>query len=127
MTVSRPHSKPMTYSDSHTARYISRPLLFEGLLLCLYSCCFHLEHKASVKRFVPLKFLNRRQSVGLLGRMISPSQGRYLTQTQNQRRQNIHAFSGIRTQDPSVQASEDIPCFRPRGHCLRCCLMCYDM
>jgi hypothetical protein len=56
----------------------------------LYSCCSHLEHKASVKRFVSLQFLNFRQSVGLLGLGISPSQGRYLhrtTQTQNKRRQ----------------------------------------
>jgi hypothetical protein len=46
------------------------------------SCC-HLEHRASVKRFVSLQFLNLRQSVGLLGRVISPSQRRYMTQTQN--------------------------------------------
>jgi hypothetical protein len=42
-----------------------------------------LEHRASVKRFVSLQFLNLRHLVGLLGRVISPSQGRYLTQTQN--------------------------------------------
>jgi hypothetical protein len=32
---------------------------------------------------------------------------------------DIHALSGIRTHDPSVQASEDISCLRPRGHCGR--------
>jgi hypothetical protein len=32
-----------------------------------YYCCSQLEHKASVKRFVSLQFLNLRQSVGLLG------------------------------------------------------------
>jgi hypothetical protein len=37
-----------------------------------------LEHRACVKHFVSLQFLNLRQSVGLLGRRISPSQGRYL-------------------------------------------------
>jgi hypothetical protein len=42
-----------------------------------YSCCSHSENKDSVKRFVSLLFLNLRQSVGLLGRGISPSQGRY--------------------------------------------------
>jgi hypothetical protein len=52
-----------------------------------YSCCSHLEHRASGKRFVSLQFLNLRHSVGLLGRGISPSQGRYLTQTQNERTQ----------------------------------------
>jgi hypothetical protein len=51
--------------------------------------CFHLEHRASVKHLVSLQFLNLRQSVGLLGRGISQTQGRYLhrtTQTQNKRR-----------------------------------------
>jgi hypothetical protein len=50
------------------------------------SCCSHLEHSASVKRFVSLQFLNLRQPVGLLGRGISWTQGRYLTQTQNKHR-----------------------------------------
>jgi hypothetical protein len=48
----------------------------------VYSCCSHLEHWAFVKRFVLLQFLNLRHLVGLLGRAISPSQGRYPTQTQ---------------------------------------------
>jgi hypothetical protein len=51
-----------------------------------YSCFSHLEHRASVKRFVSLQFLHLRESVGLLWQGISPSQGRYLTQTQNKRR-----------------------------------------
>jgi hypothetical protein len=42
-----------------------------------------LEHRASVKRFVSLQSLNLGHPVGLLGRVISPSQGHYLTQTQN--------------------------------------------
>jgi hypothetical protein len=42
-------------------------------------------------------FFIRTQSVGLLGRGISPSQGRYLHTEQNNR---IHALSGIRTHDP---------------------------
>jgi hypothetical protein len=42
---------------------------------------------ASVKHFVSLQFLNLRQSVGLHGRVISPSKDRYLTQTQNKRKQ----------------------------------------
>jgi hypothetical protein len=32
---------------------------------------------------------------------------------------NIHALSVIRTHDPSVRASEDSLCFRPRGYCDR--------
>jgi hypothetical protein len=55
-----------------------------------------------VKRFVSLQFLNFIQSVGLLARGMSPSQGRYVTQT------DIHASSGIRTHDLSVRAGEDI-------------------
>jgi hypothetical protein len=39
------------------------------------------------KRLVSLKFLNLKHSVGLLGRVMSPSQGRYLTQTQIKHRQ----------------------------------------
>jgi hypothetical protein len=45
-----------------------------------------LGHRESVKRFVSLQFLNLRHSVGLLGRVISPLQGGYLTQTQNKHR-----------------------------------------
>jgi hypothetical protein len=51
------------------------------LVSMVYSYCSHLEHRASVKRFVSLQFLTLRHSVGLLGGVISPSQSRYLTQT----------------------------------------------
>jgi hypothetical protein len=58
------------------------------------------------------------QTVGLLGWVISPSQGRYLHTGWHKHRINvhtdIHALSWIRTHDPSVQASEE--CLRPRGH-----------
>jgi hypothetical protein len=64
--------------------------------------------------------LSYTQSVGLLGRGISPSQGHYL-HTEHKHRINkhtdIHALSGIRTHDPSVQAREDSSCLGPRGHC----------
>jgi hypothetical protein len=73
---------------------------FVVVFVVVYSCCSRLEHRASVKHFVSLQFLNLRQSVGL-GRVVSPLQGRYLTQT------DIHASSGIRTDDPSVRVSED--------------------
>jgi hypothetical protein len=45
------------------------------------------EHRESTKRFASLQFLNFRQLVGHVRREISPSQGRYLTQTQNKQRQ----------------------------------------
>jgi hypothetical protein len=46
--------------------------------------------------------------VGLLGRVISPSQGLYLYRTTQHRktRTNIHALSGIRTHDPSNQSAK---------------------
>jgi hypothetical protein len=64
------------------------------------------------------------QTAGLLGRGISPSQGRYLNTGQHKHRintytLNIHALIGIRTQDPSVRASEDSSWLRPRGNCDR--------
>jgi hypothetical protein len=58
----------------------------DGFILLLFNgdvsiTCSHLEHRAPLKRFVSLWFLNLRQLAGLLRRGISPSQGRYLTQT----------------------------------------------
>jgi hypothetical protein len=63
--------------------------------VCLYSCCSHLEHTASMKCFISLQFLNLRQSVGLLGWVISPLQGCYLTQTQNKHRQTSMPWVGF--------------------------------
>jgi hypothetical protein len=64
------------------------------------------------------------QSVGPLGRGISRSQGLYLHTGQHKHRisaynTDIHALSEIRTHDPSVRASKDSSCLRPRGHCDR--------
>jgi hypothetical protein len=67
------------------------------------------------------------QTIELLGRVISPSQGRYLNTGQHKHRINaythahtyVHALSGIRTHDPSVRASEDSSCLRPRSYCDR--------
>jgi hypothetical protein len=63
------------------------------------------------------------QTVGLLGRVISPLQGRYLHTGQHKHRikahTDIHALSGIRTHDPSVRANEDSSCLRPCGPCDR--------
>jgi hypothetical protein len=46
--------------------------------------------------------------VGLLGRVISPSQGLYLHRTtqHKKKRTNIHALSGIETHDPSNQPAK---------------------
>jgi hypothetical protein len=60
------------------------------------------------------------QTVGLLGRVISPSQGRNLDTGQHKHKINehtdIHALSRIRTRDPSVRATEDSSCLRPSDH-----------
>jgi hypothetical protein len=69
----------------------------------VYSCCSHLEHGASVKRFVSLQFLNLGHSVGLFGRVMSPSQGRYLTQAQNKHRQTAMPRVGF---EPTIPAFE---------------------
>jgi hypothetical protein len=63
-------------------------------------------------------------TVGLLGRVISSSQGLCIHTGQHKPRintytPNIHALSGIRSHDPSFRASEDSTCLRPLGHCDR--------
>jgi hypothetical protein len=65
-----------------------------------------------------LQFLNQGQSVGLLGRVISSSQGLYLytnteKHTHTYTNTNIHALSGIRTHGPGFRASEDSARLRP--------------
>jgi hypothetical protein len=61
------------------------------------------------------------QTVGLLGRVISPSQNLYLNTGQHKQDKRIHtpninALSGVRTHDNSVRASEDSSRLRPRGY-----------
>jgi hypothetical protein len=78
----------------------------DSLFIYLCSCCSHLEHRASVKRFVSIQFPNLRQSVGPLGRVISPSQGRYphrTTQRQNKRRQTFMLWVGIEPAFPAFE------------------------
>jgi hypothetical protein len=71
-----------------------------------YSCCSHLEHRTSVKRFVSLLFLNLRESVGPLGRGMSPSQGRYLTQTQNKHKEISMPWVGFETTIPVLERAK---------------------
>jgi hypothetical protein len=63
------------------------------------------------------------QTVGLLGRVISPPEGRYLHTGQHKHRKNahtdFHVLSGIRTHDSRVRASEDSLRLRQRGYCDR--------
>jgi hypothetical protein len=64
-----------------------------------------LEHKAYVKRFVSLQFLNLGHSVGLLGQVISPSQGCYLTQTLN-KHTHKHPYLELDSNPRSQRRSE---------------------
>jgi hypothetical protein len=64
------------------------------------------------------QFLDHSQTVGLLGRVISSSQGLYLNREQHKHRKtHTHikhpCREGIRTHDPGLRASEDSSCFRP--------------
>jgi hypothetical protein len=60
--------------DTHTEQGDLLRMVWFGLVWLVYSCCSHLKHRASLKRFVSLQFLTLRHSVGLIGRVISPSQ-----------------------------------------------------
>jgi hypothetical protein len=64
------------------------------------------------------------QSVGLLARVVSSTQGRLPTQDNTNRKKKktqtcIHIASGIRTHGPSVGAEKYISCLRPHDHCDR--------
>jgi hypothetical protein len=73
--------------------------------------------------------LDLRHSVGLLGRVIRPSQGLFLyTHTQKNARAhtnthtqtpNMHVLSGIQTHDHGFRANEDSACHRVHSHCDR--------
>jgi hypothetical protein len=101
-----------------------------------------LEHRASVKRSVSLQFLDLfRQSVEVLGRVISPSHGLYPHTGQHKHRKtHTHQtsmpkwYSNPWSQRPcerrqfmpqatrllwpaSVRAREDSSCLRTHGHC----------
>jgi hypothetical protein len=52
------------------------------LLLLLLSLLLPLGSQDIIETLVSLQFLNLRESVGLLGKGNSPTQGRYLTKTQ---------------------------------------------
>jgi hypothetical protein len=63
------------------------------------------------------------QTVGLLRRAMSPSQGRYIL-AHTHTHTYTHALSGIGTHDVNVRAGEDSSCHRPRAHCARRVYLC---
>jgi hypothetical protein len=77
----------------------------------IFSCCSHLQHRASVKRLVSLQFLNLRKLVGPLGWGISLSQGCYLhrtTQTHEKRRQTYMPWVGF---EPTIPVFQQVKTF----------------
>jgi hypothetical protein len=94
-------------SNSHVSRILrsyNETQLFLKHSLLSYTVA--LQSLKDLVRLTYTRFLRLfRQTVGLLGRMISPSQGLYLHRTTQHRKTetNIHALSGIRTHDPSVR------------------------
>jgi hypothetical protein len=77
-----PSPHRLKYPKRH---HFNTTLLHSMVVICRISnctCCSHFEHRISLKSLVSLQFLTLRHSVGLFGRVISPLQGRYLSQTQ---------------------------------------------
>jgi hypothetical protein len=90
------HNHPITGSDIMCVveKYIFFPVALQSL--------------KDLGRFTYRRFLELfRHMLGLLGRVISSSQGLYLHRTKHRKtRTNIHALSGIRTHDPSNQPAK---------------------
>jgi hypothetical protein len=80
--------------------------MITAVLYFLCSSCSYLQHITSVYRFVSLQFLNLIQSVGLLGRGISPSQGRYLTPTHNKRNESSTPWVGLQITIPGLERAK---------------------
>jgi hypothetical protein len=105
-----------TTCSSHS--FNSRSILSYMTFLAMKSSIFSMALSAHSGPWILIQFRNLfTQTVGLLGRGISPLQYR-TTQTQNKRihTTNVHALSGIRTHATSVRASEDSSYLRPRGY-----------
>jgi hypothetical protein len=99
---------------THPRRSLPNSLLIThfrtSFFFFFYSGSSHMKHRASVKRFVSLQFLNLRQSVGLLGRGISPSQGHFLTQARNKYRQPSMPQVGL---EPTIAVFERAKTYFP--------------
>jgi hypothetical protein len=90
-----------------------------SICLSVCSCCSFSEHRAFVTSLVSLQLPKLIQSVGLLGRGISPTQDRCLnrtTQTQNKRRETSTPWVGF---EPSLPVFERAKTFHALDHCDR--------
>jgi hypothetical protein len=79
------------------------------------------DHRASVKSFVSLQFLNSKTAGRTPWTGDQPVARPLSTQKQKHRiNADIHpCLEWDSNSDPSVRASEDSSCFRPRGQCDR--------
>jgi hypothetical protein len=98
-------------------------------LMCLFFFPLALQPQfgpwpTSIKLSVHFGLLDLRQSVGLLGRVISSSQGLYLyinIEKRTHTNTKHPCLDKIRTHDPGFRASEDSACLRPLGYRDRLC------
>jgi hypothetical protein len=103
-----PVQKVRKFTSTNVFFFLVAPIL--GSLIPL------LEHRNEFPQF-----LDQGQSVGLLGRVISSSQGLYLYTNTEKRTHihkplNIHALSGIGSHGPGFRASEDSARLKVRPH-----------
>jgi hypothetical protein len=99
---------PQTWSYTLDSRRENQRTSVSTFILCFFFPVA-LQSLNDLGRLTYRRFLELfRHMVGLLGRVISPSQGLYLHRTTQHRktRTNIHALSGIRTHDPSNQPAK---------------------
>jgi hypothetical protein len=115
-------------SNPHQVLKHGSPSITEAQMYCWFIHCYYISF---IQQWLYSPLLGHglffsfiilfTQTVGLLGWVISPSQGRYLHTRQHKHRINahtdIHALNGIWTHNPRVQASEKSSCLRPCGHC----------
>jgi hypothetical protein len=74
---------------------------------CIFSTLLRIRPIGLFQFRIIFEIMNHRQMVGLLGRMISSSQGLCLHRVTQHRqtRTNVHAVSGIRTREPKARAA----------------------
>jgi hypothetical protein len=102
----RPRPLPLPTFQSHRI-WFSCNIIHSQSCYHFFSCgstVLQDPDRLTYRRFLELF----RHTVGLLGRVISPSQGLYLHRTTQhwKTRTNIHALSGIRTHNPSNQPAK---------------------
>jgi hypothetical protein len=93
------HTRTRTHKLNRSIHFIDshRSNVYLSIYLSIYSCCSHLEHRASAKRFVSPQFLNHK-TVGMNPWTGDQPDARPLPTTNTEKTQtNIHALSGIRT------------------------------